>query len=1484
VIDRTISHYRITRELGAGGMGVVYEAVDTKLDRRVALKFLPPESTRDSDAKARFIHEAKAASSLDHPNICTIHGIEETDDGRLFIAMARYEGETLKDMIERGALEVPTTLDIITQVLQGLAKAHRLGIVHRDIKPANVFVTEDGLVKLLDFGIAKLIGKTQVTKTGALVGTVHYMAPEQLQGEEVDRRADLWSVGVLLYEMLTGQLPFKGDHPPAIMYAILNTDPEPLVGLRDDIPRELVEAVRRCLSKPPADRPQSVEDLLLTLKSLAAAGPTQTLRARNSGSLHLAKSEFVHPYPGLASFNEGDTEFFHGRESSVEAVWQKLRRGRLLAVTGPSGVGKTSFLQAGLIPAKPADWGVIFAKPGASPLLSLREALVREISGDTEGIVALLRENDADTDVATMKRWRANHDEALVVLDQFEELFTLNPRPQQERFAELLSRLTFEADVHILVSLRDDFLYHCRNHPGLAPLFESLTVLVPLTGSTLRLALVQPALDCGFQFEDETLVDEMMAEVEGERGALPLLAFSMARLWEHRDRESGLLTRQAYEGMGTVSGALAQHAEAVMDRIGADRHPLVRELFRNLVTAQGTRTVHDREQLLSVFPESDRSAAESILAELIDARLLTSYEMKDEDGKARRRIEIVHESLLKAWPRLVRWQTQDADSAQLRDQLRQAAQLWEQKGRTDDLLWTGTAYREFELWRERYPGGLSRSETSFAAAMAARETLRKRRRRFAFASSFLALLVVLAVVGGLWRKADRETWISEARRLPLLAEEVMESDNTLALALATASLAREDKPETRQLAMRALWKSPVRFVMTVEDTLHAGTPALLSPDGQWLATVNEDGALLWPRNGNEPLSLVSEETETPFQTRQLAFHPEGDFLAATRRPKDLPDRVAPGRDKITLWTIPDGERLKTWDGPEVGFYYPFPRHNSPRMFIALETDLSLPTRWLCFDLESESPTSLGPWGKPSTVSRIGVSAVDPGGRFLVGGWDRNIYLSYLDNLDMESPLLVGHHDKEITRVVINDRGDLIVSSDRSGRIKVWSRIEDGRFRLISTQSTLPQQIWVGGFDPSNTRVIFKARGGSRMEMVSLLHPGSLPIALRPSLSWPGQASFTPEGDWVVFPWTDERFGGGKSIFFYSLAKTRPETFKVFPAGVDIVDCFFLPDGSRVVGRTVSGELWLSELSAEGSVSRLLWENPAGEFQTFGTGPLGNFVLVNGFNILDAWLVPVDGSEPQLLDKLEGPLGGIALDPHSSRAAASGTFIKDNLPDRPVIRIHDLDTGLVQEWEAEGESGFIGLHFLADDRLIAHGNDGLILWDLMTGEYEALSRERQFISCDLDASQNMAAFMTFSGAVLWDIEKRIERTLPLPKEPWSKLVISPNGEFVAMSGAHGELLVLPLDSNEPHVLWGHDKPIKGIWISPDSDEIRTASSDGTFCIWEVPNGPRTQNLPHDELLAVLRAQTNMRIVFDADSKEGYRIEYDPFPGWETAPEW
>jgi len=265
MISKAISHYKIIEKLGEGGMGVVYKAEDTKLKRTVALKFLPPEFSRDSEAKERFIHEARAAASLSHPNICTIYEVDESEN-QLFIAMEYIEGKSLKEKVKTHPLKFKEALDIATQIAEGLKDAHAKNMVHRDVKPANIMLTESGQIKIMDFGLAKLTGQTRLTKEGTTLGTVAYMSPEQARGESVDQRTDIWSLGVVLYEMISGQIPFKGEYEPAIVYSILNDDPEPLTALRTGVPMDLERIVSKLLEKDPAHRYQHIDELPVDLE------------------------------------------------------------------------------------------------------------------------------------------------------------------------------------------------------------------------------------------------------------------------------------------------------------------------------------------------------------------------------------------------------------------------------------------------------------------------------------------------------------------------------------------------------------------------------------------------------------------------------------------------------------------------------------------------------------------------------------------------------------------------------------------------------------------------------------------------------------------------------------------------------------------------------------------------------------------------------------------------------------------------------------------------------------------------------------------------------------------------------------------------------------------------------------------------------------------------------------------------------------------
>jgi len=271
--------YKIIEKLGEGGMGVVYKAEDKRLKRTVALKFLPPELTRNQEAKERFIREAQSAAALSHPNICTIHEIDE-EEGVSFIVMEFVEGQSLREKISEGPLALTEILDITIQAAQGLEEAHKKGIIHRDIKSANIMVTEAGQAKIMDFGLAKMIGGTLITKEATTMGTVAYMSPEQAGGNAMDHRTDIWSLGIVLYEMLTGKFPFKGENEQSVIYSILNKDPEPITKIQAHIPQELENIVNRTLAKNPDKRYPKMYDILAELRAVKSDIESKATGAR----------------------------------------------------------------------------------------------------------------------------------------------------------------------------------------------------------------------------------------------------------------------------------------------------------------------------------------------------------------------------------------------------------------------------------------------------------------------------------------------------------------------------------------------------------------------------------------------------------------------------------------------------------------------------------------------------------------------------------------------------------------------------------------------------------------------------------------------------------------------------------------------------------------------------------------------------------------------------------------------------------------------------------------------------------------------------------------------------------------------------------------------------------------------------------------------------------------------------------------------------
>ncbi len=443
--------YEIRERLGAGGMGEVYRAHDPRLGRDVALKVILTEGEPSAERLKRFEDEARAVARLSHPNVLSVFDVG-AHDGRPYVVFELLEGETLRQRLRLGPLPLRSAVETAVQACRGLQAAHARGILHRDLKPENLFLTSDGFVKILDFGLAKLTrgdgasapgGESAPTATvpGVVMGTLGYLSPEQARGIEADARSDIFALGAVLYEALSGRRAFSGATAAETISAILHEDPPPVRTASGPLPHSVEQVVRRCLEKEPENRFHSAHDLAFALEAVQDRPAAAALVGDDGGT--------TSPYPGLGSFTEADAGRFFGREGEVEALWQRIRVRRLLAVIGPSGAGKTSVVRAGVAASRPSGWAAVVTTPGTSPMLMLGQALAPELQGDVEALRQLVRFDDPVAAFELLVRWRKAHAEALVVVDQFEELFTLCPPDAQSRFAALLGRLAGEAGVHV---------------------------------------------------------------------------------------------------------------------------------------------------------------------------------------------------------------------------------------------------------------------------------------------------------------------------------------------------------------------------------------------------------------------------------------------------------------------------------------------------------------------------------------------------------------------------------------------------------------------------------------------------------------------------------------------------------------------------------------------------------------------------------------------------------------------------------------------------------------------------------------------------------------------------------------------------------------------------------------------------------------------------------------------------------------------------
>jgi len=794
-----INQYEMIKMIGEGGMGTVFLARDLRLGRRVAIKFL---QSNQPELTQRFLVEARATARCQHDNIVVIYEVGEHNNSP-YMVLEFLNGKPLTETIKDGQrLPYTRVVEIMMQVLKALDCAHGQGIVHRDLKPDNIFMMDSGTVKVLDFGIAKVLeaqtaagavmssgairmpsplelatgSNNALTRHGTIMGTLKYMSPEQWGiGIEIDHLSDVWACGVLLHRMICGRHPLHPlDGNQLVVTAMLELPmPSMTEAAPPDVPRELIQIVDRCLLKNKEQRWQSVAELMHALE------PFMPGRGRDV-QLQIDES----PYAGLSSFQEADAGKFFGRNREIAGMVTRIRDQPLMAVVGSSGVGKSSFVRAGLVPAlkrSGEQWETLVIRPGRKPMEALGQIISPMVAtaanladelDEQKKLVEKLRKEPGH--LGHLLRGRARRDSRRIMLfvDQFEELYTQVTDPEERlAFTACLSAVADDATspLRVVLSIRSDFLDRvAEDQQFVGELTQGLFFLGPPNREGLRDAILQPAELAGFKFELAATVDDMLDHLETTPGALPLLQFAASKLWENRDIARRMLTHQSYAAMGGVAGALASHADRVVQEMGPQRSALIRAILLRLVTPERTRAIVPMDELKELSREVGE--VQRLVEQMVDARLLVVQNLEGGKGVT---VEIVHESLIHGWPSLRRWLDETQEDAALVDSLRTAARQWSQKGRSPDLLWRGETAEEAKKFKKRYKGPLSDVERAFLDEIINYELAVQKRRRSAVIAGFVGLgvLVIAAMVALVFIQKSR----TEAKRQAVIATDAQQA-------------------------------------------------------------------------------------------------------------------------------------------------------------------------------------------------------------------------------------------------------------------------------------------------------------------------------------------------------------------------------------------------------------------------------------------------------------------------------------------------------------------------------------------------------------------------------------------------------------------------------------------------------------------------------------------------------------------------------------